>query len=81
MWLRAEHDTTGNLEMMSRLKAQGYKFDIDSYGYQVWYKDEHLHGAGSNRKPKHWRHHRADAKMHLFNAVCLAYDHQQKGGD
>ncbi len=78
MWQRAEYDDVGNREMIAQLKAQGYKFKVDSYGYQVWYKGVYLHGAGSDRKPKHWRHHITDVKMHLYTAVCVAYDHQQK---
>lgn len=74
-WIRQEYDVKGNREMLKELKAKGYRFEIDSNGYMVWFKDEFIGGAGNQPRKKHWRHRDADSKMFLFNAVCRAFDH------
>lgn len=77
LWIRSEHDPSGNRDRILELKALGYRFKVDSYGYQVWFKGEYVEGAGTlGWKWKHWRHHRADANMHLFLAATIAHDHE-----
>ena len=77
--MRSEKNVENNREYLKELKELGYKFKIDSYGYQVWFKDEYIHGAGTgNRSPKHYKHQEADGKMYLFLAVLTAHEHHEK---
>ena len=82
LWIRSEHDPSGNRDRILELKALGYRFKVDSYGYQVWFKGEYVEGAGAlGRKWKHWQHHRADTNMHLFLAAVAAHDHEAQKSD
>lgn len=79
LWMRSENNIENNRERLNELKVLGYEFKIDSYGYQVWFKDEYIHGAGTgNRGPKHYKHHEADRKMYLFLAVLTGHEHHEK---
>ena len=69
MYLASESDVQGNGEELKRLKALGYKFEISSDGYRVWFKDEYIRGAGvrlPRQNFRHWQHARADLKENLF---------------
>ena len=78
-WMRSENDIKGNREKLHELKGVGYEFKMDSYGYQVWFKSEYIHGAATaTRKPKHYKHHKADRGMFLFHAVLTAHEHKEK---
>ena len=71
----------GLIDRRRNLTAQGYRLETTTQGYQVWAPSgEYLGGAGSlpRDKPKHWRHARADAEMHLQTACELAERHRAK---
>ena len=65
---------------MDRYKKLGYRWNISANGYQVWFKDEYLHGAGTanpNRK-RHWRHCRADVIMYTSHVYDEIEKHRNK---
>lgn len=76
LWMGSEKNVKENREYLQELKKVGYRFKINASGYQVWFKGEYLHGAGTAQVSKHWRHREADSKMYLFQAVLTAHKHK-----
>ncbi len=79
-WMRSENNRENNREKLHELKELGYKFKIDAYGYQVWFKDTYIHGAGvlGKGRPMHYKHRDANLKRYLFLAVLTAHKHREK---
>jgi len=80
MCVLSEGNVEANREALVQFKREGYRFEIDQWGYAVWYKNEYVHGAGViGREPQHYKHRDANRKMNLYHAVLAACDHKGRG--
>lgn len=59
-----------NRRVCELLTAKGYRFEITSQGYQVWFNDDYLGGAGALKKP-----HGANLRDNLSSALITARHH------
>jgi hypothetical protein len=72
-----------NRYRMEELQKLGYKFEVTSNGYMVWFNEEFLGGAGVKlpRESKTRRTSRmaiADLRDHLNSAIITAESHFAK---
>ena len=65
-----ESGDLSDTQVVSAAPPQVLTFQSDSRGYMLYYRGEPIGGAGTmprstgREPPKHWRHRRADARMH-----------------
>jgi len=65
-----------------RLEEDGYAFEIDGYGYKVWYRDEFIRGGSTDRHRKlHWRTAKKNREQFLKTAVIIAQRHKNEEQD
>lgn len=68
-----------NTEELDRFRDKGYRFEISSLSYRVWYKDQYLGGASTLPKhTRHWRHKQADLLMHIGTVLSLCSANEAK---
>ena len=79
IWMHQENAVENNREMLKYFESIGYRFELNGWGYMVWFKDKFIHGAGARpRKGRHWQHAKKDGEMYLFQAVLTANEHHNK---
>ncbi len=73
-----------NKKQLKEFSDVGYRWEIDGYGYQVWYGDEYITGAGTARNRKmHWKHAQENIKDYTNSVLIICQRHSKalQGGE
>ena len=68
-----------NTEQLKHFAKLGYKWKIDKYGYQVWFNDEYIKGAGTTRGRKvHYKHAEKNIIDYTQTVLTICIRHNNK---